>query len=64
MWAEVRTAPNRMFAEMWKDLFEGEGIPSRMLPADGSMVFADKAEYKIYVPNDKAHLIEEIFRKI
>ncbi|MFO8101840.1 MAG: hypothetical protein R6U37_06730 [Dehalococcoidia bacterium] len=64
MWAEVRTAPNRMLAEMWKDLFEGEGIPSRILPADGSLVFADKSEYRVYVPNDKAHIIEEIMRKI
>ncbi len=64
MWAEVRTVPNRMFAEMWKDLFEGEGIPSRILPADGSLVFAEDAEYRVYVPNDKAHIIEEILRKI
>ena len=64
MWAEVRIVPNRMLAEMWKDLFEGEGIPSRILPADGSLVFAGKSEYKVYVPNDKVHIIEEIMRKI
>ena len=53
-----------MFAEMWKELFEGEGIPSKILPSDGSMTFAEKVEYKIYVPNEKAHIIDEILRKI
>lgn len=64
MWAEVRTAPNKMFAEMWKDLFEGEGIPSKILPADGSLQFVQNVEYKVYVPSDKAHIIDEIMRKI
>jgi hypothetical protein len=64
MWAEVRIAPNRMFAEMWKDLFEGEGIPSKILPSDGSLKFTEGAQYKVYVPSDKAHIIDEIMRKI
>ncbi len=64
MWAEVRTVPNQMFAEMWKDLFEGEGIPSKILPSDGSLTFAEGAQYKVYVPSDKAHIIDEIMRKI
>ena len=64
MWAEVRTAPNRMFAEMWRDLFEGEGIPSMILPADGSLQMNESVAYKVYVPNDKTHVIDEILRKI
>ena len=64
MWAEVRHVPNRMLAEMWKDLFEAEGIPSRYLPADGSLTFAETAAYKVYVPSDKVHLLDEILRKI
>ncbi len=64
MWAEVRTAPNKMFADMWKDLFEGEGIPARILPADGSLIFDQNRQYKVYVPSDKAHIIDEIMRKI
>ena len=64
MWKEVRLAPNLMVAEMWKDLFEGEGIPTKLLPADSSLEMNERASYKVYVPNDKAHLIEEILRKI
>ncbi len=64
MWAEVRTVPNLILAEMWKDLFEGEGVPSKILPTDGSLKFAESSQYKVYVPSDKAHIIDEIMRKI
>ena len=53
-----------MMAEMWRDLFEGEGIPSHMLPADGSLEMREAVEYKVYVPSDKAHIIDEVLRKI
>ena len=64
MWVEVKSAANRMIADMWKDLFEGEGIPTRLLPADGSLVMSKTAAYKVCVPSDKAHIIDEILRKI
>jgi len=64
MWVEVKHAPNKMLAEMWKDLFEGEGIPSHMLPADGTLDMRDGVDYKVYVPSDKVHIIDEIMRKI
>ena len=64
MWVEVKSAPNRMLAEMWKDLFEGEGIPSKMFPADGSLEMREAVAYKIYVPSEKAHIIDEVLRKI
>ena len=64
MWVEVRSAPNKMFASMWKDLFEGEGIPAHMLPADGSLDMKEAVPYKVYVPSDKVHIIDEIMRKI
>ena len=31
MWIEVKKANSLMLAEMWKELFEGEGIPTRLL---------------------------------
>ncbi|MBT4511885.1 MAG: hypothetical protein HOC20_06735 [Chloroflexi bacterium] len=49
---------------MWKDLFEGEGIPSHILPADGTLSMEEMVDYKVYVPSDKAHIIDEILRKI
>ena len=62
MWVEFKTVPNLMSAEMWKELFEAEGIPIRILP-EGSEV-GEKARYRVLVPELKKHLIEDILRKI
>jgi len=62
MWVEFKTVSNLMAAEMWKELFEAEGIPTRILP-EGSEV-GEKARYRVLVPELKKHLIEDILRKI
>jgi hypothetical protein len=62
MWVEFKTVSNLMAAEMWKELFEAEGIPTRILP-EGSEV-GEKASYRVLVPELKKHLIEDILRKI
>jgi hypothetical protein len=62
MWVEFKTVPNLMSADMWKELFEAEGIPTRILP-EGSDV-GEKARYRVLIPELKKHLIEDILRKI
>ena len=62
MWTEIKVVPNLIAAEMWKELFEAEGIPTRILP-EGSGV-GEKAKYKVLVPELKKHLIEDILRKV
>jgi len=52
-----------MMAEMWKELFEGEGIPTRILPASGGPPGRELATYSILVPQDKEHVIQEVLRK-
>jgi hypothetical protein len=64
MWVEVKKAPDLMLAEMWKELFEGEGIPTHLLPVTGEAPNRELVEYRILVPEDKKHLIEEILRKL
>ena len=64
MWVEVRQSPNLMMAEMWKELFEGEGIPTRIMPLDGLPIGQELATYRIMVPQDKEHITEEILRKL
>jgi hypothetical protein len=64
MWVKVKRANSLMLAEMWKELFEGEGIPSRILPASGKPIRQESATYLILVPEDKKHIIEEILRKL
>jgi len=62
MWIEIKTVPSLMAAEMWKELFEAEGIPTRILP-QGSDV-GEKAKYRVLIPEIKKHLIEDILRKV
>ena len=64
MWTEVKKAQNLMVAEMWKELFEGEGIPARILPASGEPMGQESATYRVLVPKDKEHIIEEVLRKL
>ena len=51
-----------MAAEMWKELFEGEGIPTRLLPAGDEA--GEKASYRVLVPEIKKHLLDDILRKV
>ena len=53
-----------MTAEMWKELFEGEGIPTRILPVSGAPIGQEAAAYRILVPEDKEHIISEVVRKL
>ena len=64
MWTEIRKATSLMMAEMWKELFEGEGIPTRILPESGEAPGRELAIYRILVPEDKKHVIEEVLRKL
>ncbi len=64
MWEEVKKAPDLMLAEMWKELFEGEGIPTHLLPVTGEAPNRELVEYRILVPGDKKHLVDEILRKL
>ncbi len=64
MWVEIKKAQTLMLAEMWKELFEGEGIPTRILPASGKPIGQELATYLVLVPEDKRHIIEEVLRKL
>ena len=64
MWIEVKTAPNLMLAEMWKELFEGEGIPVLLVPHGGGAPNRELVSYQVMVPADKGHVAEEVLRKI
>ena len=64
MWIEIKKAQSLMVAEMWQELFEGEGIPTRILPASGIPACQEFTEYTILVPKDKEHVIKDILRKL
>lgn len=63
MWVQVKSAPNLILADMWKDFLEGEGIPARILPE------IDKGTtglpgYRILVSQERVHVVEEVLRKL
>ena len=53
-----------MMAEMWKEFFEGEGIPARIMPVSGMPIGQELATYSILVPRDKEHVTKEVLRKL
>lgn len=64
MWVKIKDTKNLMIAETWKELFEGEGIPTRILPAEDKPMGTELAAYRVYIPEDKKHIIEEVLRKL
>ena len=65
MWVEVKKAKTLAIAEMWKECFEGEGVPARIMPVTGICPSARRlAEYSVMVPQDKEHVIKDILRKL
>jgi hypothetical protein len=64
MWTEIKKAGNLVVAEMWKEFFEGEGIPTRIMPLNGLPAGQEFTTYRILVPEDKKHVIDEIMRKL
>jgi len=62
MWTEIKVAPNLVIAEMWKEFFEAEGIPTRLLPQGHEV--GDRVPYRVLVPELKKHLVEDILRKV
>ena len=64
MWVEIKKTRNLMMAEMWKELFEGEGIPTRIMPLSGEPPGRELTAYRVLVPEDKKHVIEEVLRKL
>ena len=64
MWVEVKKARSLAIAEMWKECFEGEGIPTRIMPLTGLPMGQELAAYSILVPQDKEHVIKDVLRKL
>ncbi len=64
MWIQVKSAPNLIIAEMWKEFFEGEGIPTRILPDTAEPAAGELATYRILVSQERSHVVEEVLRKL
>ena len=59
MWTEIKREQKLSLARRWKEIFEGEGIPTLIMPPKGEEI----GNYRVMVPRDREHLIQEILRK-
>ena len=64
MWVEIKKVPNLITAEMWKEVFEGEGLPTRILPEGDILAWGERVPFRIMVPRGREHVAEEILRKL
>jgi len=64
MWTEFRRVPNLMTAEMWKELLESEGLPTRILPEGDILDWGEQVPFRVLVPRGREHVAEEILRKL
>jgi hypothetical protein len=60
MWVEIKQENSLTAARKWKGLFEDEGIPTRLMPPEGE----ENGTYRVLVPRDKEHIIQEVLRKL
>lgn len=63
-WVPYKKAPNLVMAEMWKQLFEAEGLPARILPEGEIRTWSESCRFVVYVPRGREHVAQEILRKI
>jgi len=60
MWTEIKKENSLSAAKRWKDIFEQEGIPTRIMPPKGNEI----GTYQVYVPKDREHIIREVLKKL
>ena len=64
MWMNIKKAPNLMAAEMWKDTFESEGLPCKILPVGDITEWSEGVPFNVYIPKGREHVANEILRKL
>lgn len=63
VWTKLLDVKNGYAAEVWKELFDAEGVSNRVVPPlAGDAPMAEPRE--IWVPDSKTHVAQEIMRKI
>ena len=64
MWTEFKRTPVLITAEMWKEVLEAEGLPTRLLPDGDILDMGEMVTIRIMVPRGREHVAEEILRKL
>ena len=63
-WKEFKKVSDLMTAEMWKEVFESEGLPTLILPEGDITLWGEQVPFVVYVPKGREHVAEEIMRKL
>ncbi|MDP6403507.1 MAG: hypothetical protein QF467_08185 [SAR202 cluster bacterium] len=53
-----------MIAEMWKDVLEGDGLPTKILPEGDILTWGERVPFRVLVPKGREHVADEILRKL
>ncbi len=64
MWVEYRKVSTLMVAQMWKDVLEGEGLPTKILPEGDILDWGERTPFRVLVPMGREHVADEILRKL
>ena len=64
MWIDYKKTPYLISAQMWKDLLEGEGLPTMLIPEGDILDWAENASFRVMVPKGREHVADEILRKL
>jgi hypothetical protein len=64
MWVDFRKVYSLIIAEMWKDILEGEGLPTKIIPEGEILTWSEQATFRVLVPNGREHVADEILRKL
>ncbi len=64
MWTDYKKASNLMSAEMWKDVLEGDGLPTKILPDGDILTWSERSTFRVLVPKGREHVADEILRKL
>ena len=64
MWIDYKKTPNLISAQMWKDLLEGEGLPTMLIPEGDILDWAENSSLRVMVPKGREHVADEILRKL
>ena len=64
MWTDYKKASNLMSAQMWKDVLEGDGLPTKILPDGDITTWGERSTFRVLVPKGREHVADEILRKL
>ena len=64
MWSDYKRASNLMSAQMWKDVLEGDGLPTKILPEGDILTWSERSTFRVLVPKGREHVADEILRKL